>query len=302
MHSLKLLHNTRVVGRQAMGAVRGMAKEAAEKSRGTNVKHIARTTYAALSARLDLSFASEDTMKQVCTHRSYEQGRLASNERMQWVGKRVLNLYVGEYLAAKYPNLPVEVLQDVQHANYGLTNLAEIGRHFGMGPAMRWESVEREAPQVGLTKVLGKAVQALVGAVYQEQGAAAARRFVHAHVLSRPVDVEAVMQIKRPKLTLLHLARKKNLERPVARIMKETGRFTSSPVFVVGVFSGTRMLGMGFGSSLKMAEHRAAKDALLKHYTKEIKDIELPAIEEKDEADLSFFSSGEQPPAQPSAA
>lgn len=44
--------------------------------------------------------------------------------------------------------------------------------------------------------------------------------------------------------------------------MKESGRFTNSPVFVVGVFSGIDQLGEGFGSSLKMAEYRAAEDAM----------------------------------------
>ncbi|KAJ2049531.1 hypothetical protein GGH13_008902 [Coemansia sp. S155-1] len=45
------------------------------------------------------------------------------------------------------------------------------------------------------------------------------------------------------------------------------------------------MVGMGFGSSLKMAEHRAAKDALLKYYAKEIKDISVTG----DEPDVSLF-------------
>ncbi|KAJ1876521.1 54S ribosomal protein L3 mitochondrial, partial [Kickxella alabastrina] len=83
---------------------------------------------------------------------------------------------------------------------------------------------------------------------------------------------------------------RKNLEYPVARIMKETGRFTASPVFIVGVFCGVRMIGMGFGSSIKMAEHRAAKDALIKHYAKEIKDIKVN--EAGDEHSLSFFAEG----------
>jgi large subunit ribosomal protein L44 len=40
------------------------------------------------------------------------------------------------------------------------------------------------------------------------------------------------------------------------RLLKETGRFSNSPVFVVGVYSGAEQLGEGFGSSLKMAEYR----------------------------------------------
>lgn len=50
------------------------------------------------------------------------------------------------------------------------------------------------------------------------------------------------------------------------RLLKETGRFSNSPVFVVGIYSGADQLGEGFGSSLKMAEFRAAEDALLRVY------------------------------------
>jgi len=48
--------------------------------------------------------------------------------------------------------------------------------------------------------------------------------------------------------------------------LKETGRFSNSPIFVVGVYSGADKLGEGFGSSLKMAEYRAAEDALHRLY------------------------------------
>ncbi|KAJ1798705.1 54S ribosomal protein L3 mitochondrial [Coemansia sp. RSA 2598] len=248
------------------------------------------TTYAALEARLNVQFNDRGLMKQVCTHKSYDQGLESSNERLQWLGKRVLNLYVGEYLVAKYPNLPMESLQDVQHANFGMASLAEAGRHFGMLPALRWTSSAGPTQTVGATKVLGKAVQALVGAVYMDQGAAAAKEFIKRHLLAKPVDIEAVVLLKNPKRMLVELTKLKGLEYPVARLMKETGRFTSSPVFIVGVFCGTRMVGMGFGSSLKMAEYRASKDALLKHYAKEVKDVQLV---DADDSDLTFFKDGE---------
>jgi large subunit ribosomal protein L44 len=50
------------------------------------------------------------------------------------------------------------------------------------------------------------------------------------------------------------------------RLLKETGRYSNSPVFVVGIYSGEDKLGEGFGSSLKMAEYRAAEDALHRLY------------------------------------
>ena len=42
------------------------------------------------------------------------------------------------------------------------------------------------------------------------------------------------------------------------RLLKETGRFSNSPIFVVGIYSGADQLGEGFGSSLRMAEYRVS--------------------------------------------
>ncbi|KAJ1932882.1 54S ribosomal protein L3 mitochondrial, partial [Linderina pennispora] len=134
------------------GSVRFLATAKGEGSRQPVMAEAGSTTFAALEARLNLKFKDAGLMEQVCTHKSFENGRLPSNERLEWMGKRVLNLYVGEYLHVKYPNLPTETLQDVQHANFGLTSLAEVAKHFGMKPAMRWMASSKEAPNVGLTK------------------------------------------------------------------------------------------------------------------------------------------------------
>ena len=47
-----------------------------------------------------------------------------------------------------------------------------------------------------------------------------------------------------------------------SRLLKETGRFSNSPVFVVGIFSGADQLGEGFGASLRMAEYRVRSSCL----------------------------------------
>ncbi|KAF8957471.1 hypothetical protein BDZ97DRAFT_1953043 [Flammula alnicola] len=65
---------------------------------------------------------------------------------------------------------------------------------------------------------------------------------------------------------LLEMVQKYGREPPKSRLLKETGRFSNSPVFVVGIFSGADKLGEGFGASLRMAEFRAAEDALMRVY------------------------------------
>lgn len=74
------------------------------------------------------------------------------------------------------------------------------------------------------------------------------------------------------------MVKKFDREKPKSRLLKETGRFSNSPVFVVGIFSGADQLGEGFGSSLKMAEFRAAEDALHRVYLTQTPDdlLQLP--------------------------
>ncbi|KAJ1907373.1 54S ribosomal protein L3 mitochondrial, partial [Tieghemiomyces parasiticus] len=142
---------------------------------------------------------------------------------------------------------------------------------------------------------------AIVGAIYEEQGADAAKRFVHAFLLSRAFDLSTALKLDNPKILLTLLTRQKNLEHPVARLLKETGRLSNSPVFIVGMFSGVRKIGEGFGSSLKMAETRACKDALIRYYMKEIKDFELPsdaASTVGPEHRISFFPGRKSPAAE----
>jgi len=75
-----------------------------------------------------------------------------------------------------------------------------------------------------------------------------------------------MIKFRDPKKALSLTVQKFGRERPVSRLLKETGRFSNSPVFVVGIYSGADKLGEGFGSSLKMAEFRAAEDSLHRLY------------------------------------
>ena len=94
-------------------------------------------------------------------------------------------------------------------------------------------------------------------------------------------------------------------------LLKETGRISENPIFIVGMFSGVDKIGEGYGSSLKMAETRvmtcdaglwrgvlntlkkqAIKDALMKHYAIDIQKVNLPSMDldnEGAEDTLSFF-------------
>jgi len=67
-------------------------------------------------------------------------------------------------------------------------------------------------------------------------------------------------------VVLVETAAKFGMERPISRLIAETGRYSNVPIFVVGIYSGSEKLGEGFGNSLRMAEYRAAEDSLNRLY------------------------------------
>jgi large subunit ribosomal protein L44 len=113
---------------------------------------------------------------------------------------------------------------------------------------------------------LASVPRALTALVYSHHSLPKARKWVHAFFFSRDVDLRPMLKFTDPKKALQDTVSKFGRARPVSRLLKETGRYSNSPVFVVGIYAGADELGQGFGSSLKMAEYRAAEDALHRLY------------------------------------
>ncbi|WRT64117.1 uncharacterized protein IL334_001046 [Kwoniella shivajii] len=122
--------------------------------------------------------------------------------------------------------------------------------------------------------VIASTVRAFVGMIYQEQGIHAAREFVHAHFLSRSLDLSTLFNFKNPLHVLTSVVASHLSSSGVSissnsgiierRILASTGINSQSPLFLIGLFlpSGIK-LSEGHGSSKSMAEHRAAVNALL---------------------------------------
>ena len=112
----------------------------------------------------------------------------------------------------------------------------------------------------------GSFVQAVVGAVYLHRGREAAKTFVTSHILSRQVDPAAMFHFKLPTRELAMLCAREGFDAPVARLESETGRLSRTPVYVVGIYSGSEKLGEGAGPSLDVARRKAAMAALKAWY------------------------------------
>lgn len=188
--------------------------------------------------RLAHRFADPGLLRQALTHRSLTQGRnrgLASNERLEFVGDRVLGLVVAEWL--------VERFQGEREGGLGrrlahLVNqetLAAIAGRIGLGEALIVPASEAATGVRRRATVLADACEALIGALYLDGGIEAARAFIRAHWAE---EVEAVAVAPRdPKTALQEWAQARGLALPAYRTVSSEGP-SHRPRFTVAVTVG----------------------------------------------------------------
>ncbi|KAF0545627.1 ribonuclease III [Gigaspora margarita] len=285
-----------------------------------NTKEKIPSTLYSLSARLNLNFANQNLLLQAVTHKNFHENDLLTNEGLQVLGNHALGLYVTEYLHLKYPLLPLPCIQQAITAYCGHLTLTVIGQEVGLQYVVRWNNftdeelflqgkeIPKKNKSVGKSRepvqritqgtAISHALKAIVGALYIDKGPQSARQFIHDHILSRDVNMQDVIEIREPKRELSALMKRLKRPSPISRLKSETGRLSYAPAFVVGVYSGTEQLGEGFGSSVKMAEFRAGKNALLQYYLKEARDFTLPSIIDSHEKQATYIPTkvGDTPP------
>ena len=127
----------------------------------------------AFAARVGLSSTlNPELLKQALTHKSYSHGREPYNERLEFLGRQVLNYLGSEFVHFKYPKLPLDSLEEALNFYVGEPHLARLGRELGLGYAMRWTKNVAPADPDGLrgeNTILAKGIYSLVGAIYHQK-------------------------------------------------------------------------------------------------------------------------------------
>ncbi|KAJ7115833.1 ribonuclease III domain-containing protein [Mycena epipterygia] len=240
------------------------------------------TALSAFAHRIGLGavLTDPDLILQACTHPSAQHlarqqdpnaPPLTTNAHLGALGNALMGLFATEYVHAAYPYLPTRVLKAAVTAHVGPMTCSNVAQEMGAVPLLRWHrQPPRQSPTyqppLQRSDALASIPRSLTALIYQHRSLPSARQFVHSYFLSREVDIRAMIKFVDPKKALKEMVAKFQRDPPKSRLLKETGRFSNSPVFVVGIFSGHDKLGEGFGASLKMAEYRAAEDALLSVY------------------------------------
>lgn len=183
-------------------------------------------------------FADPGLLRQALTHRSLTQGRnrgLASNERLEFVGDRVLGLVIAEWLVERFPGEREGGLGRRLAHLVNQETLAAIAARIGLGEALIVPASEAATGVRRRATVLADACEALIGALYLDGGLATARDFIRTHWAD---EVEAVAVAPRdPKTALQEWAQGRGLALPAYRTVSSEGP-SHRPRFTVAVTVG----------------------------------------------------------------
>lgn len=226
----------------------------------------------ALLARLKLSFKNESLVYQSLSHVS--NSSTFNNSRLSVYGDAIVDFTVKEYLFNNFPNLLNRSLRDVGKRLNGTEIILKVAQTIGLDVLV----ASQLRPDGDKELVVADAFRAFVGAVCVDQGLKASQQLcldlIVPHVQS--IDIRQALHFSHPRLTLVRLLEADNRPKPVTKILKETGRLTHLPTFLVGVFSGDTLLAQGAGFSIANAEREAIITALTQHFAVSLKTLALP--------------------------
>ena len=203
---------------------------------------------------------------QALMHRSYlEQNEEydVSNERLEFLGDSILSLIVAEYLFDEFPEKDEGFLTKVRAKIVNRLALADAAEKINLAEFLLVSKNISNSFANGSKTILSDALEALIGAVYLDNGLDSAKKFIQ-KILIQPNLKEGLYLIdENYKSQLLEFAQANKMESPTYNVIKEEGP-QHNRLFTVKVSIGDTDYGVGKGKNKKSAEQKAAQEALEK--------------------------------------
>jgi len=214
---------------------------------------------------IGVEFNDLELLRQAFTHRSYlneHRGEVQGhNERLEFLGDAVLELISTHFLYDKYPQKPEGELTAYRASLVNAVTCAEIAHEIGMNDFLLLSRGEAKDTGRARNILLANAFEALVGAIYLDQGYDAAKEFITKHLFPK---IDAIVREKLwqdAKSVLQEKAQESEGVTPSYAVIRETGP-DHDKHFIVGVYIKDTMVAEGSGKSKQEAEQSAAREAL----------------------------------------
>ncbi|MBX4190067.1 ribonuclease III [Candidatus Parcubacteria bacterium] len=217
-----------------------------------------------LENNIGITFQNKDLLLQALTHRSYlnenSKWPLDHNERLEFLGDAVLELVVTEHLYQHYPN-PEGELTNWRAALVNAVILSEISKSFDLNEYILLSRGEAKDTGRARQYILANAIEALIGAIYLDQGYQKSAEFIQRFVLSELPRIIEQRLYRDAKSLFQEKSQEKVGITPNYEVIQEWGP-DHARQFKVGVYLGKDLVGQGEGPSKQEAQQKAAEEGL----------------------------------------
>ena len=215
--------------------------------------------------KVKITFKNKDLLKQAFVHRSYlnenPQLGIGHNERLEFLGDAVLELIVTNYLYNRYPSETEGAMTSYRSALVNALILSEIAAKLGISDYLMLSRGETRDTGRARQYILANTFEALIGAIYLDQGYETAEDFISRYLLVRVNEVVSGKLWQDSKSYVQEMAQEHFGLTPAYKVLSETGP-DHLKNFTCAVYIGDEKVAVGQGNTKQKAEQQAAMDAL----------------------------------------
>lgn len=209
------------------------------------------------------SFKNSENFDLAITHRSWvneHKGVRTHNERLEFLGDAVLEFIVSKALYTKFPDKEEGYLTALRANIVNTVSLAEVAKKLDLGAILFLSKGEEDSGGRTNPSLLADTVEAIIGALFIDQGIDAASEFIQENLL-KDVETRAKAPLKDPKSVLQEFVQSQSYAAPKYQVVEESGP-DHNKLFVIEVQVNGEPWGRGEGKSKSLAEQEAATKAI----------------------------------------
>lgn len=222
--------------------------------------------FAAFQKQIGIMFSNADYLRQAFVHRSYlnenPSFHLEHNERLEFLGDAVLELIVTDHLYRHYPKATEGEMTNWRASIVNSKMLAQIAGEIQLNNLLYLSRGEaKDASGKARQYILANAFEALIGAIYLDQGYGTTETFLKSYLIPRlPEIIEKRLDVD-PKSRFQEIAQDKTKTTPHYEVLEETGP-DHAKWFKMGLYIGKELVVTGEGESKQEAQVDAAQKGL----------------------------------------
>jgi len=222
--------------------------------------------FSKLEELLGVKFSNINLLKQSVVHRSYlnehSDFELHHNERLEFLGDATLEIIVTRYLFDNFPETPEGDLTNWRASLVNFKMLALVAKELGLEKYLYLSKGEtRDKNSKARQYILANAMEALIGAIYLDQGMGAAKKFIKKVILSKLDHILKNKLYLDAKSKFQEQAQKIYGITPHYKVLSESGP-DHDKEFEIGLYLGEELVAKGNGSSKQEAQMQAAENGL----------------------------------------